>query len=102
MFCNLTTQYKYGNSNLPIYFFTALNPPNFWEQFSDNVYCILKRTHLEKIFYYIKNRHQNIKFTIEEQSNGELAFLDTILKRNNGNICIVMQETNANFRVKFF
>ena len=83
-------------------FFTALNPPNFWEQFSDNVYCILKRTHLEKIFYYIKNGHQNIKFTIEELSNGELAFLDTLLKRNNGNICIVMQETNANFRVKCF
>ena len=102
MFCNLTTQYKYGNSNLPIYFFTALNPPNFWEQFSDNIYCILKRTHLEKIFYYIKNGHQNIKFTIEELSNGELTFLDTLLKRNNGNICIVMQETNANFRVKCF
>ena len=28
----------------------ALHPPKFWERFVDNVYSILKRTHLENFF----------------------------------------------------
>ena len=62
----------------------------FWERFVDDVYSIIKRTHLEKIFYHINNFHQNIKFTIEEESNGELAFLDTLLKRNNEEIFVLV------------
>ena len=71
---------------------TALHPPKGWERFVDDVYCILKRTHLENFFHHIDNLHQNIKFTTEEESNGEPAFLDTSLKRNNGQIGIGIQE----------
>ena len=35
---------------------------------------LLKRTHVENIFHHINNIHQNIKFTTEDQANGELAF----------------------------
>ena len=65
---------------------TALHPPKIWERFVDNVYSILKLTHLENFFHHINNLHQNIKFTMEEESNGELVCLDTLLKRNNGEI----------------
>ena len=58
----------------------ALHPLKVWERFADDVYSILKRTHLENFFYHINNFHQNIWFTMEEESNGELAFLDTLLK----------------------
>ena len=34
--------------------------------------------------------HQNIKGTIEEEINGELVFLDTLLKRNNGKISVLV------------
>ena len=44
-----------------------------------DVYSILKRTHLENVLHHINNLHQNIKFTMEEENNGELAF-DTLLK----------------------
>ena len=69
---------------------TALHPPKVWEQFVDDVYSIVKRTHLENFFHHINNLHQNIKFTMEEESNGELAFLDTLLKRNNGEISVLV------------
>ena len=62
---------------------TALHAPKVCERFVDDVYSILKCTHLENFFHHINNLHQNIKFTMEEESNGELAFLDTLFKRNN-------------------
>ena len=69
---------------------TALDSQKVWERFFDDVYSILKQTHLEKFFHDINNLHQNIKFTMEEESNGELAFLDTLLKRNNGEISVLV------------
>ena len=68
----------------------ALHPPNGWKRFVDDVYSIIKRTHLENFFHHINNLPQNIKFTMEEESNGELAFLGTLLKRNNGEITVLV------------
>ena len=65
---------------------TGLHSPNVWERFVDHVYSTLKRTHIEKILHHINNLHQNNKFTMEEESNGELAVLDILLKQNNGEI----------------
>ena len=70
--------------------FTSPYPPKVWEQFLDDIYSILKRTHLEKFFQHINNLHQNVKSTIEEESNGELAFHDTLMKRNNGKISVLI------------
>ena len=69
---------------------TTLHPPKVLRQFLDDVYSTLKHTHLENFFHHINNLHQNITFAMKEESNGELAFLDTLLKRRNisGNICI--------------
>ena len=69
---------------------TALHPPKVWEQFVDDVHSIFKGTHLENFFHRINNLHQNIKFTMEEESNGEVAFLDTLLKWNNGEISVLV------------
>ena len=48
-----------------------------------NIHSILKHTHLENVFHHINNFHQNIKFFMEEESNAELAFFDTLLPGNN-------------------
>ena len=36
----------------------ALQPPKVWEQFVDEVYSILKRTHLENVFHLINKLHK--------------------------------------------
>ena len=41
-------------------------------------------------FHHINNLHQNIKFTMEEGSKGELAFLGTLFKRNNEKISVLV------------
>ena len=56
----------------------ALHPPKVSEQFVDDVYSVLKCMHLENFFHHINNLHQNIKFTMGEESNGELVFLDIL------------------------
>ena len=43
-----------------------------------NVLFILNHTQLKSFFHHINYIYQNIKFTREEGSNGELAFPDTI------------------------
>ena len=62
---------------------------SFGTTFND-FYSIPKRTHLENVFpNYIKNL-EFIRFTMEKENNGELAFLDTILKRNDGIISVLV------------
>ena len=68
----------------------TLHPPKVWGQIVDGVYCNLKRTHLKIFFHHINNLHQNIKFTIWNENNGELAFLGTLLIRNNGKISVLV------------
>ena len=58
----------------------ALHPPKVFERFVDDVYSILKCTDLENFFHHINNLHQNIKFIMEVESNGELAFLHTFIE----------------------
>ena len=70
--------------------FTTLYTPKVCERFFDDVYSIHKRTHLENLFHHINNLHQIINFTMEEGTNGELAFTDTLLKQNNGKIPVLV------------
>ena len=75
---------------------TALHIPKVWERFVDDVYSILRCTHSENVFHHINNLHQNVKFTMEEESNRELAFLDILLKRNNGEIFVLVYRKPTN------
>ena len=59
--------------------FTVLHPPKVWERLVDDFYSLLKRTHLENFFQHVSNLHQNIKFTMEAESNGELEMEISVL-----------------------
>ena len=57
---------------------TALHPPKIFVGFVDDVYSILRLNHLQKFLPHINNLHQNLKFTMEEESNRKLAFLNIL------------------------
>ena len=70
----------YMQAHEPTAMTTTLHPLKVWERLVDDVYSILKQTHLEHLrtsimstingkrthFHHINNLHQNIKFTMEE------------------------------------
>ena len=61
---------------------TFLSPPKVYERFVDDTFCIIKRDDIQKFHEHINSLEIKIKFTIEEELNGQLPFLDTLLKRN--------------------
>ena len=69
---------------------TALHPLKVWIRFFNKVYFILKPAHLENFFHHTNNLHQIIKFTMQEESNGELLFHGALLKHNNGKISVLI------------
>ena len=60
---------------------TALHPPKVWELF-----ILFLNERIWKTFPIIST----IRFTMEEESNGQLAFLDTLLKWNNAEISVLV------------
>ena len=71
-----TTAEIYMQAHKRTAIYTSPYAPKDEEQFAHNVYFILKRKELENFFHHIIKPHQNITFTMEEESIGELAFLD--------------------------
>ena len=69
---------------------TALYPPKVWKRFVDEIFFILKWKYLENFFHHINNLHQHIEFTMDEETNGKLAFLDTLLKPNDGKFSVLV------------
>ena len=66
-------------------------PPKAYERFVDDTFSIIKRTHLQGFFDYMNSLHPKIQFTIEEENDGSLPFLDTLLKRNgDGSISVLV------------
>ena len=49
---------------------SAIHPPKVWKLFVDDIYSTFQQTHSENFFHQIKNLHQNINLTMEEESNG--------------------------------
>lgn len=61
------------------------------EQFVDVISVIPKLTHLENILNRNSNLHQNFKFAMEEESSEKLKSVDTLMKRNNRDISVLLK-----------
>ena len=72
-------------------FTTTSNPPKVWERFVDDVFLIIKKSSPEGFFNHVNGLHDQIKLTMEKETDSHLPFLDTLIKRNDdGSITILV------------
>lgn len=59
--------------------------PIYYRRYVDDVIVLFKdRSHLPKFQEYLNSQHKNIKFTIEEEVENSLPFLDILITRKDG------------------
>ena len=60
--------------------------PTVWYRYVDDVFSIVKRRLVEKLLAHMNTQHPSITFTIEEEENGKLPFLDAHIQRIDGSL----------------
>ena len=60
------------------------NPPKEWDRFVDDVFSIMKKDAVSTFHDKLNSIDPHISFTIEHETDGQIAFLDTLISRNSG------------------
>ena len=63
-------------------------PPKKWFRFMDDVFSVIKKHAITNFHNLLHSIDPHINFTIEQEQNGQLSFLDTIVARNNGSLIV--------------
>ena len=61
---------------------TYPQPPKFWKRYVDDTCCALKARHIDDFHRHINTIKTTIQFTVERESDAQLAFLDVLVIRN--------------------
>ncbi|KAL9974354.1 hypothetical protein ACROYT_G011378 [Oculina patagonica] len=71
---------------------TAINTstiaPRIWKRYVDDSFVIIKKDAVPSSHGTLNSIDSKIAFTIEEENNGQISFLDTLVSRKNGVIVI--------------
>ncbi|XP_068757357.1 uncharacterized protein [Montipora capricornis] len=65
--------------------------PNIWKRYVDDSFCIIGKNDSDAVASFpdsLNSIDQHISFTIEQESNGQLPFLDTLISRDNGKLLV--------------
>ena len=62
--------------------------PKIWKRYVDDSLCIIKKNGVTAFHDTLNSIATNISLTIEQECNGKISFLDTLVSRNNGAISI--------------
>ena len=69
---------------------TFVYPLKAYERFVDDTFSIIKRELLQPFYDHLNSIHPNIQYTVEEEIEKKLAFLDTLLKRKDDGTLFVL------------
>ena len=67
---------------------TTSVPPKVWKRYVDDGFCIIKRNGVGSFHNSLNAIDQHISFTIEEENNNQIAFLDTLVTRKDNNLIV--------------
>ena len=57
-------------------------PVKFYKRYVDDIFCMFEhKDHAYQFLNYLNEQHACIKFTIEEEENGKLPFLDVLVNK---------------------
>ena len=57
---------------------TAPTRPRLWKRYVDDTFCILRKGSTEELLHHLNRVRPTIKFTVEQEEDGTLPFLDTL------------------------
>ena len=61
--------------------------PIFYRRYVDDCFVIFRdRTHVDLFLDFLNSKHRNIKFTVEQESQGKLPFLDVLVRKEGGRL----------------
>jgi hypothetical protein len=70
--------------------------PVYYKRYVDDIIVFFKdKKHVKKFLRYLNSRHPNITFTIEEEENDRLPFLDIEIRRENGKLVTSVYKKNT-------
>ena len=57
-------------------------------RYVDDSFCVIKKDEIPTFHNTLNSMDPHISFTIEQENNGQIPFLDTLISRKNGTISI--------------
>ena len=79
-------------------------PPKVWKRYVDDSFCIIKRNAVDSFHNTLNSIDQHISFTIEEENNNQIAFLDALVTRKDNDpiIEVYRKPTHTDRYLDFF
>ena len=79
-------------------------PPKVWKRYVDDSFCIIKRNAVDSFHNSLNGIDQHISFTIEEENNNQIAFLDTLVTRKDNTLIVEVyrKPTHTNRYLDFY
>ena len=66
----------------------SIVPPKVWKCYVDDSFCIIKKDEIPTFHNTLNSMDPHISFTIEQENNGQISFLDTLISHKNGTISV--------------
>ena len=82
---------------------TAPTRPRLWKRYVDDTFCILRKGSTKKLFCHLNGVRPTIKFTVEQEEDRTLLFLNLLFRREDGNldVSIYRKPTHTDWYLHF-
>ena len=64
---------------------TSPQPIRFWRRYADDTFCFLKKSTVDEALQHLNSINPSIQFTMEQETDNQLPFLDVLLMRDDNN-----------------